>query len=136
MPAQLSYSTITCAPSSPHPCPSLNQVPRLLSGPNGIFSAAIGTIGKQRPKMNYLVSSPSLMDKRTKRPRTLRCDRIARHLFIAADEYCGSATFTMAQLAVSLPCRAVSFLFPLLGDNFHFFPFHPIFGSRSWWRGR
>lgn len=51
------------APSSPHPCPSPNQVPRLFSGSNGILSAAGGTIGKQRPEKNYPVPSPSLTNK-------------------------------------------------------------------------
>lgn len=54
--------------------PSSNQMAALrFSGSNGILSVAIGTIGKQRHKMNYSVSSSSLMDKRTERPRTLRC---------------------------------------------------------------
>ena len=37
--------------------------PRLLSGSNGILSVAIEAIGKQRLKMNYPVSSSSLMNK-------------------------------------------------------------------------
>lgn len=43
--------------------PSSNRVPRLLSGSNGILSVAGGAIGKQRPKMNYPVSFPLLMNK-------------------------------------------------------------------------
>ena len=37
--------------------------PRLLSGSNGDSSVAIGAIGKQSMKMNYPISSPSLMNK-------------------------------------------------------------------------
>ena len=52
------------APSSPHPCPFIQSGgPRLLSGSNGALSVAIGAIGKQSMKMNYPVSSPSLMNK-------------------------------------------------------------------------
>ena len=43
--------------------PSSNRMPRLLSGSNGTLSVAIGAIGKQSMKMNYPVSSPSLMNK-------------------------------------------------------------------------
>ena len=43
--------------------PSPNQVPRLLSGSNGILSVAGGAIGKQRPKMRFSVSFPSLLNK-------------------------------------------------------------------------
>lgn len=60
--AQLAGPAVA-APSSSHPCSSPNQVPRLLSGSNGILSAAIGTIGKQRLKMNYPVSFSSLTNK-------------------------------------------------------------------------
>ena len=42
---------------------SPNQVPRLLSGSNGILSVAGGAIGKQRPKMRFPVSFPSLLNK-------------------------------------------------------------------------
>ena len=42
---------------------SPNQVPRLLSGSNGILSVEDGAIGKQRPKINYPVSFPSLLNK-------------------------------------------------------------------------
>ena len=65
LPTQLSYSTITWRrPARPPPL-LLHPIgwSRLLSGSNGILSAAIGAIGKQRPKMNYPVSSPSLMNK-------------------------------------------------------------------------
>ena len=43
----------------------LHQIrrPRLLSGSNGILSVAGGAIGKQRPKINYPVSFPSLLNK-------------------------------------------------------------------------
>ena len=52
------------APSSPHPCPFIQSGgPRLLSGSNGALSVAGGAIGKQSMKMNYPVSSPSLMNK-------------------------------------------------------------------------
>ena len=43
--------------------PSPNQEPRLLSGSNGILSVAGGAIGKQRPKMRFPVSFPSLLNK-------------------------------------------------------------------------
>ena len=66
-PVQLSYPTIACGTSSPHPCPSrwpacpppfsLSPVSRC--GP----STSSEAIGKQRPEMNYPVSSPSLMNK-------------------------------------------------------------------------
>ena len=65
LPTQLSYSTIAWrCPACPPPL-SFHLIgwPRLLSGSNGIFSVAIGAIGKQRPKMNYPVSSPSLTNK-------------------------------------------------------------------------
>ena len=42
---------------------SPNQVPRLLSGSNGILSVEDGAIGKQRPKMRFPVSFPSLLNK-------------------------------------------------------------------------
>ena len=66
-PVQLSYPTIACGTSSPHPCPSRWPAcppPFLLSpvsrcGP----STSSEAIGKQRPEMNYPVSSPSLMNK-------------------------------------------------------------------------
>ena len=43
----------------------LHQIrwPRLLSGSNGILSVAGGAIGKQRPKMRFPVSFPSLLNK-------------------------------------------------------------------------
>ena len=43
----------------------LHQIgwPQSLSGSNGSLSVTIGTIGKQRPKMDYPVSSPSLTNK-------------------------------------------------------------------------
>ena len=65
LPAQLFYSTITRrAPSSPATlAPSSNRVAAARPGPNDIFSAAEGTIGKQRPGMNYPISSPSLTNK-------------------------------------------------------------------------
>ena len=51
-------------PSSPHPCPFTQSGSLLLLfGSNGILSVAIGAIGKQRLKMNYPVSSSSLMNK-------------------------------------------------------------------------
>ena len=52
------------APSSP-PLLLLHPIgwPRLLSGSNGILSVAIGAIGKQRLKINYPISSSSLMNK-------------------------------------------------------------------------
>ena len=64
LPTQLSYSTITgraqlAAPLLLHPI----GWPRLLSGSNGILSVAGGAIGKQSMKMNYPVSSSSLMNK-------------------------------------------------------------------------
>ena len=52
------------APSSLHPCPFTQSGGLLLlSGSNGILSVAIETIGKQRLKINYPVSSSSLMNK-------------------------------------------------------------------------
>lgn len=107
------------APSSPHLCPSPNQVPRLFSGSNGILSVAIGTIGKQRPKMNYPVSSSSLMNNQTGRSRTLRCDCIVKYLLMSQLRH------RSIQLAASLSRRAVPYrsLLPLLGYNFHFFHF-------------
>ena len=43
----------------------LHQIrwPRLFSGSNGILSVAGGAIGKQRPKMRFSVSFPSLLNK-------------------------------------------------------------------------
>ena len=43
----------------------LHQIrwPRLLSGSNGILSVEDGAIGKQRPKMRFPVSFPSLLNK-------------------------------------------------------------------------
>lgn len=63
-PTQLAGPAVA-APSSPAgPYPFIqSDGSSPLSGHNGIFSAAIGTIGKQRPKINYLVSSPSLTNK-------------------------------------------------------------------------
>ena len=65
----------TCRPSLPvqladcgaqfaAPLP-LHQIrwPRLLSGSHGILSVAGGAIGKQRPKMRFPVSFPSLLNK-------------------------------------------------------------------------
>ena len=52
------------APSSPHPCPfTQSDSLLLLSGSSDILSVAIGAIGKQRLKINYPVSSSSLMNK-------------------------------------------------------------------------
>lgn len=64
LPTQLSYLTITrraqlAAPLSLH----LIGRPRLLFGSNGSPSVADGAIGKQRPKMRFPVSFPSLMNK-------------------------------------------------------------------------
>ena len=64
LPTQLSYLTITGRAQLAAPLP-LHPIgwPRLLSGSNGIFSVAVGAIGKQRIKINYPVSSPSLTNK-------------------------------------------------------------------------
>ena len=62
LPVQLAGLAIA-APSSPHLAPSPNQVPRLLSGSNGILSVEDGAIGNQRPKMRFPVSFPSLLNK-------------------------------------------------------------------------
>lgn len=62
LPVQLAGLAIA-APSSPHLAPSPNQVPRLLSGSNGTLSVEGRAIGKQRPKMRFPVSFPSLLNK-------------------------------------------------------------------------
>ena len=59
-PAQRQHADAQLAAPLPlHPI----RWPRLLSGSNGILSVAGGAIGKQRPKMRFSVSFPSLMNK-------------------------------------------------------------------------
>lgn len=118
MPTQLSYSTITgraqlAAPLPRWPaCPPPSPLPPVSRCGS---STSSGAIGKQRPKMNYPVSSPSLMDKRTERSRTLRC----------------AVPFLLAGTACrATPCRTIS---PLRGyEQFPFFTNSSSFWER--WR--
>ena len=62
-PAVLFNDNVAARPARPHPCLFIKSGARLHSGPNGGPSTAGGAIGKQRPEMNYPVSSPSLTNK-------------------------------------------------------------------------
>lgn len=74
LPTQLADPAVACGhPARRTLAPSSNRVAAVFFGSNGILSVASEAIGKQRPKMRFPVSSPSLTDKRTKGSRTLCC---------------------------------------------------------------
>lgn len=90
---------------------------------------AIGTIGKQRPKMNYSVSSPSLTNKLNERAAHVTLCRhncIAKHLLIVTVFVRGSAILSWPSLrsaCCAAPYRFSSLCWAIISIFFHFIQF-------------